>query len=92
MAETEWEYETRQATAFDEEGVLAQMGEDGWELIDLGLGNLQFRRTRGAMNVAAWEYERRTSFTNAVNNEMRAQGWESVGQWMTYHYFKRRRL
>lgn len=86
-----WEYETKTATAFDEMGVLEQMGEDGWEMTGFGLAALHFRRPENAELRRKWEYKRVNGLLTHTNRtELEKQSWSYLGNWMfSFYYFKR---
>ncbi|GAA5502012.1 hypothetical protein Dxin01_01751 [Deinococcus xinjiangensis] len=86
-----FEYTTRNANAFSELDTLKDMGELGWELTDVGLNRLDFRRPTDTQ-ATKWLYQRLSGgLTNAQKQELAAQGWQFVVSWMgmAFHYFKR---
>ncbi|WP_084474947.1 helix-turn-helix domain-containing protein [Deinococcus pimensis] len=85
-----WEYHDRLATAFDEVGILEQMGHDGWELTGFGPLVLHFRRPEDPTLRLRWRYERRAGLlAGRVRRDLEGQGWTYCGTWGTLHYFKR---
>lgn len=82
------ERRTFRATAFDELGILSELGRDGWELTDVGLVGLHAQRARDPDAWRAWEYKRCTTLRPVVER-MRADGWQPCGHWLAFHYFKR---
>ena len=95
MAEmgAQWEFQDRVATAFDEVGVLTEMGREGWEMTRFGPFVLHFRRPLDPDQRVAWEYRRETEFnfgTPAGLARLQQEGWSYCGSWMmTFHYYKR---
>jgi putative transcriptional regulator len=88
---SEWEYHDRLATAFDEVGVLDEMGSAGWEMTGFGPLVLHFRRPQDPALRVPWGYERVTELgTPRRRAQLEREGWTYCGSWMnTYHYFKR---
>ena len=86
-----WAYHDRLATAFDEVGVLDEMGRAGWEMTGFGPLVLHFRRPEDPGLRVPWAYERVTEFgTPRRRAQLEQEGWTYCGSWMsTYHYFKR---
>ncbi len=86
-----WQYQDRLATAFDEVGVLDEMGREGWEMTGFGPLVLHFRRPEDPALRMPWAYKRLTEFgTPRKRAELERRGWIYCGSWMnTYHYFKR---
>jgi len=86
-----WQYQDRMATAFDEVGVLDEMGEEGWEMTGFGPLVLHFRRPEDPAMRQSWAYERVTEVgTLRKRGQLEQEGWTYCGSWMnTYHYFKR---
>jgi len=87
-----WEYQDRAATAFDEVGVMDEMGSQGWELTGFGPMVLHFRRPEKPELREPWRYLRITELLSTRQRERTEQdGWTYCGSWMgTLHYFKRR--
>jgi DNA-binding XRE family transcriptional regulator len=86
-----WEYLDRKATAFDEIGILEQMGRDGWEMMGFGALVLHFRRPENPELHQPWEYERINGLlASSKRSELERAGWLYCGSWMgVFHYFKR---
>jgi DNA-binding XRE family transcriptional regulator len=86
-----WQYQDRMATAFDEVGVLDEMGREGWEMTGFGPLVLHFRRPEDPNLRMPWAYERVTELgTPRRRAQLEQDGWTYCGSWMnTYHYFKR---
>lgn len=85
-----WKYTRRTATAFDEVGILDEMGREGWELIDLGVLYLEFRQPVDDQRVTTWEYHRHLGLAHGdVRRQRLADGWEPAGRWGPFLYFKR---
>lgn len=87
-----WEYQDRAATAFDEVGVMDEMGRQGWELTGFGPMVLHFRRPEKPELREPWRYLRITELLSTRQRERTEQeGWSYCGSWMgALHYFKRR--
>ncbi len=87
----QWHTRTFRATAFDEMGILAVAGQDGWELVDVGALALFCRRPRDTEQFGRWEYKRRIGrHRTIIMEEMASERWEPCGNWLPFHYFKRR--
>ena len=86
-----WAYKKRTATAFNEMGVLEQMGEEGWEMTGFGAAALHFRRPENAELRRGWEYKRVGGLMRSAERaELEGQGWSYLGNWVgAFHYFKR---
>lgn len=86
-----WEYQDRLATAFDEVGVLDEMGRQGWEMTGFGPLVLHFRRPEDPALRSPWGYQRIAELgTPRRRAELEQGGWTYCGSWMNaYHYFKR---
>lgn len=87
---TTWEYTSRSANALNELDTLKDMGELGWELTGVGLGQLDFRRPTAA--AGKWLYQRLSgALSEQHQQELAQQGWQFVTSWMgvAFHYFKR---
>jgi len=86
-----WEVQDRLATAFDEIGVLDQMGREGWEMMGFGAMVLRFRRPENPALRQPWEYQRIGGIlASAKRSELERSGWLYCGSWMgVFHYFKR---
>ena len=81
---------TFRATAFDEMGILAAAGKDGWELVDVGALALFCRRPANSPDATRWEYKRRTGcHRGIILREMQDEQWQPCGNWLPFHYFKR---
>ena len=86
-----WDNRVFTATAFDEMEILAIAGREGWELIDVGALALFCRRPIDNNRIDQWEYKRRIGLHRLVIvEEMMAQEWEPCGNWLPFHYYKRR--
>lgn len=75
------------ATAFNEMSILREEGENGNELVDIGLLKLILRKTDHQ-----WEYKRRIGgvwMADEMRAEMSNAGWTYVSSWPPFHYFKR---
>lgn len=82
---------TFRATAFSEMTILELAGREGWELVDVGPLALFCRRPRDESRIARWEYKRRTGRHEvAIREEMTRDRWEPCGNWVLFHYFKRK--
>jgi len=86
-----WEYQDRTATAFDEIGVLEQMGREGWEMMGFGALVLRFRRPENSTLRQPWEYQRINGLLAASKRTgLERADWLYCGSWMgVFHYFKR---
>jgi DNA-binding XRE family transcriptional regulator len=87
-----WQYQDRTfVTAFDEVGILDQMGVEGWEMIGFGAGVLRFRRPEDAALRQRWHYQRINGVLTSRNRtSQEADAWLYCGSWMgVFHYFKR---
>jgi DNA-binding XRE family transcriptional regulator len=86
-----WEYQDRMATAFDEIGVLDQMGREGWEMTGFGAMVLRFRRPENPALRQPWAYQRISGLLpSSKRGELERAGWLYCGSWMgVFHYFKR---
>jgi DNA-binding XRE family transcriptional regulator len=86
-----WQYQDRMSTAFDEVGVLEQMGREGWEMMGFGAMVLRFRRPENPALLQPWEYQRIGGMlASAKRSELERSGWLYCGSWMgVFHYFKR---
>lgn len=88
-----WTYQSRAATALNELELLSEMGEQGWELVGVRLGRLDFRRPEtGTPDPSRWLYQRLSGLlSDAQKRELLRQGWQFVDSWMglAFHYFKR---
>ncbi len=89
--DAKWEFQDRMATAFDEIGVLVEMGQDGWELTGQGPFVLHFRRPVDPAQRVAWSHQRVTELgTPGRHQQLQQDGWTYCGHWMkTFHYYKR---
>lgn len=84
------EARTFRATAADEMEILADLGEDGWELTGVRDFGLHARRPVDPAARQSWQYSRRKAVRRGpVLVEMEADGWKPCGRWLTFHYFKR---
>jgi DNA-binding XRE family transcriptional regulator len=87
-----FDYQTRAANALNELGILREMGEQGWELTGVGLGQLSFRRATAQLDtLPRWLYQRLSgSLGSSQQGELQQQGWTLVDTWLgVFHYFKR---
>jgi hypothetical protein len=49
------------------------------------------RRPVNPNQIRRWEYKRRTGFHRAIIiEEMNREQWEPCGNWLPFHYFKRK--
>lgn len=89
--DAQWEFLDRFATAFDEVGVLQEMGREGWEMTSFGPFVLHFRRALDPGQRVPWEYLRVTELGTPVKHQqLQQEGWTYSGSWMkTFHYYKR---
>ncbi len=86
-----WVNRTFRATAFDEMGILGEAGREGWELVDVGAYALFCRRPVDMRQAQRWEYKRRTGIhLQIIKAEMTDEQWEPCGNWIVFHYFKRK--
>lgn len=87
----EWAYSDRLATAFNEIGVLDEMGREGWELTGFGVGILRFRRPLDTPLRIVWAYRRTDgALSNVSRAALEDEGWAYCGSWLgLFHYFKR---
>lgn len=84
------EQRTFRATALDEVDILAELGRDGWELTGVRDFGLHASRPRDVAARRPWQYERRRTLrARALEQRMRADGWEPCGRWVPFSYFKR---
>ena len=87
----QWHRRTFRATALDEMGTLKWAGEEGWELVDVGAWALFCRRPVDMTQANRWEYKRRTGTHRRIIAEEMASGeWKPCGNWIVFHYFKRK--
>lgn len=74
------------ANANDEMQILKTVGLNGYHLVELGGLWMEV-----AQSTTAWEHRREVSDEIAGKQaEIEAQGWEYVGRWFPFHYFKRK--
>lgn len=74
------------ANASDEMQILKTVGLNGYHLIELGGTWMEVQQSP-----TAWEHRREVSDDIAgKQSEIEAEGWEYVGRWFPYHYFKRK--
>ncbi len=91
LADDEYLQRTFRATAFDEVDILFKVGQEGWELTGVGPYALYCRRPLISEQTYHWEYMRRTGVNGSkILREMEAAGWMPCGQWVVFHYFKRK--
>jgi len=87
-----WHNRTFRATAIDEMEILKGAGQEGWELVDVGALALFCRRPEDLTQAHRWEYKRRTGTHRHIIKEEMARGqWEPCGNWIVFHYFKRKK-
>ena len=87
---TMWDYRTREATDLTEDEILNEVGEEGWELIDLGPMALHLRRPHDRALHIQWEYVRHDGAINAEERQhLLTQGWQPASHSAAFHYFKR---
>ncbi len=72
------------AHAFNELDVLAVEGRAGNHLVGFGLGYLVLEESD-----RRWEHRRLIAPTRAAQRRLEADGWEYVGTWFPFRYFKR---
>jgi hypothetical protein len=70
--------------ALNEEAVLEVEGQQGYHLVDFGTLYLVLERS-----THPWRHRRVTFATRAMRARLRSEGWEEVGRWFPYTYFKR---
>lgn len=86
----EWAYSERLAIAFNELGVLKEMGRKGWELTGFGAGIFRFRRPLASPLRIVWTYRRTEGvLSNAAQTALEREGWTYCGRSASLHYFKR---
>lgn len=87
----DYHHRTFRATAFGEMSILEFAGREGWELVDVGALALFCRRPVDENQICRWEYKRRTGrHETIIREEMAENGWEPCGNWLPFHYFKRK--
>ena len=85
-----WHKRTFMASAYDEMEILAEAGQEGWELKNVGFLSLFCHRPKDLAQAHRWEYKRRTGINSSlIKKEMEADNWEACGIWVVLHYFKR---
>ena len=86
-----WEFKRKSATAFNELGILEEMGREGWELTGFGAGSLHFRRPESALLRRPWLYNRTNGMlATSERTALEQAGWTFCGSWVgVFHYFKR---
>ncbi len=88
--EEKWHQRTFMASAYDEMEILEASGNEGWELMNVGLLSLNCRRLADLDEAKKWEYKRRAGVNKKIlEKEMAKDGWEPCGMWVVLHYFKR---
>jgi hypothetical protein len=88
--DTAYEYQDRMATAFDEMGVLDEMGSQGWEMTGFGPLVLHFRRPEDPARRKRIEYLRPIElFGDHQRKVLERNGWVYCGSWGFFHYFMR---
>lgn len=90
-SDVSYQFQDRFATAFDEVGVLREMGREGWELTGFGPFVLHFQRPEDPQSRGTWEHLRLTEFLETrARPELERDGWIYLGSWFaTFHYYKR---
>ncbi len=87
----QWHKRTFRATALDEMEILRWAGREGWELVNVGALALFCRRPVNLSGAFHWDYVRRTGVqARSIGEEMAAGGWKPCGNWIVFHYFKRK--
>ncbi|GGO22570.1 DNA-binding XRE family transcriptional regulator [Deinococcus humi] len=92
VKEPGYDHQTRVATALNELDILRELGEQGWELSGVELGELSFRRAASLPDAPPrWLYQRLSgALSVGQRNELLQQGWTPVdGSPGAVHYFKR---
>ena len=87
-----YDHQTRVATALNELNILRELGEQGWELSGVGLGELSFRRVASEMDPSPrWLYQRLSgALSVGQRDELLQQGWTLVDSPPgAVQYFKR---
>jgi hypothetical protein len=88
---SKWSNRVFRATAVDEMRILDKAGREGWELMDVGALALFCRRPLDLSQACRWEYKRRTGpHRLIILEEMAREQWEPCGNWLLFHYFKRK--
>ncbi|MGH8933228.1 MAG: hypothetical protein ACRDZO_21995 [Egibacteraceae bacterium] len=73
------------ATAADEMMILHELEKDGYHLVGFGAFRLSLERSDHP-----WQHKRvAAARRTTVVNEHQAAGWQYVGSWFPWHYFKR---
>jgi hypothetical protein len=87
-----WDYLTREVTDITEEEILHEVGDEGWELIDLGPMALHLRRPHDSALHTQWEYTRHDGNVTADERTLlMKRGWQPAAHSTVFHYFKRPR-
>ena len=68
------------ADAFTEMEILAVVGRDGWEVVDVDQAG-RFRCTRDPAALRRWVYTRRLALTPRRLAELHQDGWQDCGRW-----------
>jgi hypothetical protein len=90
--EPAWDYQTREVTDLTEDEILREVGEEGWELLDLGPLSLHLRRPRDPALHVQWEYARQSGTLAAhARQQLLDDGWQPTAHSAVSHYFKRPR-
>lgn len=88
---SQWHKRTFRATALDEMETLKWVGEEGWEMMDVGAYALNCRRPQDQNLAGKWRYIRRTGTNRrSITEEMINSNWEPCGNWIVFHYFKQK--
>lgn len=76
------------ADAFTEMEILAVVGRDGWEVIDVDEA-ARFVCRREPAAPRRWQYTRRLAITPGRLDQLHDDGWQDCGRWGVFHYLKR---
>src|SRR4051812_10022390 len=71
-------------TAFTEMAALEKAGREGWHLVDFGT----LRHVVEASD-QQWEHRRVPLSLGARHRRLEAEGWQGVGSWLPWRYYKR---
>ncbi len=73
------------ATAFNEQSIMDEEGQNGRKLVACGILKLHFVETE-----TQWEHCRVTSASvRKITEDMKTKGWTHVTSWFPFHYFRR---
>lgn len=70
--------------AFNEQAVLEVEGDSGYHLVGFGPLYMEVERSDHP-----WEHRRVTLASGAVHARLEREGWEHVGNWFPFSYYKR---